>query len=215
MSEREEFIRRVDHLRAQHFAASSPSISFLDAPGEALPSPSVSPQSTEVPLKTFIGTVNYTKMNFKQTPSLQDSIPRDRDLYVLGAQNCYYRVPSSFYCGSGSHWVFQVQEYLGDDFEVIKIASLSNRLVVAVIVRKQYLFDVSNVELSYSVLVGARQEIASSPSTTKSSKGSGFGGLLRSITSEVKKGFIAPESNYSESDYVGIGKIVALLLLIV
>lgn len=183
------------------------------------PMPSVSSHpsstSTSTPLKIFVGTINHNETQFQAAQdSFEGSIPRDRDLYILGCQNCYYRVPAGFYFAAGSHWIFMIQQYLGKQFEIIKIASLSNnRLVTAIFVRKELKFSISNVELSYSILSlprvvdGSVASSSSSPSSSKNSKG--FGGFIRSLTSEVKKGLATTpgdsSSGYSESDYTGIG----------
>ena len=213
-SEKEKFINSLEMIRARvgpvHHTIQTPLIDFSNL---SLSSPSPAPSKpTSVPLNVFIGTINHNNFTFQEPYSFDGSIPLDRDLYVVGCQNCYYRVPQGHYFAAGAHWVFLIQQYLGTEFEMVKVASLSNnRLVTAIFVKKQLKYDISNIELSYAILSIPRATV-DSPTTTpqKNTKNSkGFGGFIRSITSEVKKGLAASNpdltSNYSESDYTGIG----------
>ena len=205
-SEREDFIQKLpkpnqNNNNYNNQQNSTSELINFDLPSVPSTPPSLGP---EVPIKFFIGSVNHSIMTYGEPPSLEGFIPRDRDIYVLGAQNIHYRVPRGFYLSSAAHWAFLIQQHLGEEFEVIKLENISNRLVTIVLARSNLLYDISNVELSYTVLKPIRQE-SPAISSSKSSR-SGFGGLLRSISNEVKKGLATPDSSssYSEADYMGI-----------
>ena len=176
------------------------------APEQKLPGLPVLPprthnqsSSAHRPIKFFVGSINHNLSSFHDPPALDGSIPRDRDVYVLGAQNCNYQVPREFFLSSAAHWSYSVQSFLGDEFKVVKISSVGSRLITIVLVRTDLIFAVGNIEVSYTVLAPVR----AAPAPSKPS--GGFGGFFNKITSEVKKGFTSPEMTApSEAEYMGI-----------
>lgn len=160
-------------------------------------------KDTALPIKQFVGCVNISLLGEKS--SLDDKIlPRDRDLYILGCHNCEYQVPPGFHFSAKAHWVYLILQHLGNDFEIVKISAISNRIVTAIIVRKTYSFDISNIELSYAVSIPKPQQVEEEEPVGFTSKTFSF---FRSITAEVKKGFTADSNtNYTEDDYIGQGK---------
>ena len=211
IEEKENFLIQLDAMKTVLRAAreklntSSESNGTLNSPKSTnSPRPPPPAKITEESLKIYIGTVNITTITDKQNPNLADSIPKDRDLYVICAQNCHYPVPKDYYFSSCvSHWCFLIRKYLGPEFSVVKIASVANRFVSMILIRKQFEFRISNIDVSHVVMSIPRNH----QKVEQPQKLGGFGGLIKSITSEVKKISTAETDvrSYNPSDYIGIG----------
>jgi len=203
VEEREKFLVVLESIRNQQVipvpaapsaVASGSLIDHPPASPAAVPTPSGAAAVPEKPAKAagenltcFIGSCNMGVSLFEEPPSLENVMPPDRDMYVLGVQNCAYSTPKGFYFSSLAHWSFCIQKYLGLDYEVVAVSSLST-LTLLVMVHKKHVFKVSNIDFTYAIMMQPKPVAG-----VESSPGKGFGGFFKALTSEVKKGLSSPD----------------------
>eukprot|EP01119_Soliformovum_irregulare_P024132 TRINITY_DN8582_c0_g1_i1.p1 TRINITY_DN8582_c0_g1~~TRINITY_DN8582_c0_g1_i1.p1 ORF type:complete len:1118 (+),score=325.37 TRINITY_DN8582_c0_g1_i1:40-3393(+) len=74
-----------------------------------------SPESLLDEVSLFIGTWNME--GIKEVPAnFSQWIPKGKEFYIIGVQNCNYKVHDPDFPNANYHWNFLLQEYMGDEY---------------------------------------------------------------------------------------------------